>query len=341
MTGGRGRGGAGNAGDTSDAGTLQLDAGTSTGPTADASPDACGNVELPMTAKKTVVPGNVLVVFDRSLSMEQSFGSTSKYQAAGQALVDAVKPIESDLVVGALLFPSPTANSGSFGGGLCAPVDPITAASQIPFSPGAVFIQKWQSWLSTAKLLLGTPIDKAFQRASDALSPPPAQGATVVVLFTDGEPTCPQSPSADQIAASLLGQGIKTYVVGLPGAQGVTYLDKIAKAGGTNNYLLPTDATQLQQQLASIAKQTVTTALDNCTLTLNPPPADPTQVHLVVTLAQSGKTYQVPQGPGQWTLSKDGKTVTLTGATCDAAKAGDYSKIELLYGCVSAPPLPS
>ena len=93
---------------------------------------------------------------------------------------------------------------------------------------------------------------------------------------------------------------------------------------------LPSPAA-LQAALAQIASNTI----DQCTIALDPPPADPTQVYLFVTDSQDPKPVLVPEvasGDG-WSISADGKTATLLGAVCDKAKAGGYTSIEFVYGC--------
>ena len=282
------------------------------------------------------------MIFDRSDSMNTDFmtptGNKPKYIAAGDALIAAVQPIASELTVGAILFPSSSTLA------ICsAVVDSIWQPSQINFKPGPDFITAWQTYWQTNVLVLGTPLNRAFDRADEALTQSGLAGKTVVVLFTDGEPVCTDGMPAPQRAALWLSKGIETYVIGLPGAASSQLLNDIAVQGGTTAFLLPTDSAQLEQQLSKIAQTTVTTAIDNCTITLNPPPPNPNDVHLVVVDALSGKQYEVPHDDGNgngWTLSPDGKTATLTGTVCDDAKGGRFTSVSFEFGCVDLPPLP-
>ncbi len=163
--------------------------------------------------------------------------------------------------------------------------------------------------------------------------PTPLKGARAVVLVTDGAPTC-DTVQADMIApvTKMFMRGIKTFVVGLPGsATAANSLNAIAMAGGTNMYVSPSDPTSLQMAFAQIASAVV----DSCTITLNPPPADPNLAHLVVTDATHPNGEEIPRvtmGDG-WTLSADGTTATLEGSVCTTAKAGGYTSIKFVYGC--------
>lgn len=311
---------------------ISLDAGGSTHGDGN-----CGSVTLPSHASEIAVPGNVLVIFDRSDSMNSDFqtptGVQPKYQAAGDALLAAIAPIQNELTVGAILFPT---KSGIL---LCsATVDPIWQPTQIAFGPGAQFAQKWSAWWAANQLILGTPLNRAFDAANDSLVNSGLAGKIAVVVFTDGEPVCTDGTPAPQRAAEWLKKGILTYVIGLPGAASSTLLNNIAVQGGTNAFLLPTDSTQLEQELSTIASKTVSTKIDSCTITLNPPPPDPTGVHLVVVDGVSGKEYQVTPGPDGWQLT--GGTATLLGATCTDALAGRFSSVRFDYGCVDVPELP-
>lgn len=194
----------------------------------------------------------ILVVFDRSASMETVWTGTStsgpRWQIAETALASALEPHASQLTVGALLFPSsdwdPSAGPG------CAPVDPI--ASQIPFQSCSSFLGVWASTWSSPTLLGTTPIDSAFDAADAALSGAGAE--TAVVLLTDGEPTCTGATSAESHAASWHARGIETWVVGLPGSEaGASYLAALASAGGTSTPISVDDPSALGTALSGIA----------------------------------------------------------------------------------------
>ncbi len=162
-------------------------------------------------------------------------------------------------------------------------------------------------------------------------------GQRAVVILTDGAPTC-DTVQADILkpVIDMFSRGIKTYAVGLPGSAGAaTLLNAIAAAGGTGSYLSPGDPVALQAALSQIATSTI----DQCTITLDPPPADINKVYLIVTDPAHPQGYAIPRGDGGagWTISPDGMTATLEGAVCTTAKAGGYTTVQFVYGCPVLP----
>jgi hypothetical protein len=86
----------------------------------------------------------------------------------------------------------------------------------------------------------------------------------------------------------------------------------------------------------------VTTGIDDCAITLDPPSQDPSQTFLVVTEADTGQRFDVPRDDGVgncWTLAPDASSATLTGAVCDEARGGRFSTVTFEFGCVELPPL--
>jgi hypothetical protein len=319
----------GNDGGDGTDGATGDDAGEDGGGSEDGGDGGCGSVVL----QGSLIPGNVVVVFDQSLSMNQAFGDAGpKYKVARDALVAAVMPIQNELNLGAIFQPT-----GAEDGGVCPPVAPLSQdPPQIPLMDGGAFLTAWSDhFMPPWKLLLGTPLGAALDQANSALmSPPP--GKTAVVVMTDGEPNCGESLSSILLPVQEMAtRGIPTFVVGLPGASGAKVLMDIADAGGTGNYLLPADELALQNELSQIASN----SLDQCTIQLTPPPPDPTQVHLVVTSTGTGNTYQISPdaGGGGWELTHNDQTAVLLGGTCALAEDGGFSKIEFDYGCVSIP----
>ncbi|HMI90206.1 MAG TPA: hypothetical protein VK509_02530, partial [Polyangiales bacterium] len=313
----------------------------------------------------TVTPGNLLVIFDESASMQEMWPATgtNKLTAAQQALTTALMPLKDLLTVGAIFFPT-TACFGpplSFDGMMIPPsVAPQSMAPQIPFIKGPMFLDAWaQHWtqVPAAGLPIGTPVNEAFDQAAVALDAALAAGTitggTIVALFTDGAPTCTADPALTGLANKpeidrarewLMQHDIKTYVVGLPGAGGVQLLDDIAVNGGTTSYILPEDTMDLEMKLRSAVEETIKTGLNSCSITLDPAPEAPEKLHLVVfETIDPTKGFDVDRklsDDAGWTLSADSKTVELTGRLCEDALAGRFDKVTFQYGCVDVPPLP-
>ena len=77
-------------------------------------------------------------------------------------------------------------------------------------------------------------------------------------------------------------------------------------------------------------------SLSSCSLELDPPAPDPSVVQ-VLTTGADGVERVLPRtssnGETLWTITPDGKTVTLLGTACDAAKGGGYDAIRVVLGC--------
>jgi hypothetical protein len=322
----------------------------------------CGHQTLDSTVKKIDMPGNVLVIFDRSGSMDQDWNGTPKYQAAGNALNAALMPLQDLLTVGGVFFPSLDMGAGSctcditnpidwipgIGGcclmlsaGSCA-VNTIDKPDEISFRPGAQFIAELPNqWRLQGSGM--TPLETGVMRAQEAIAGTTFVGPLSIVILTDGQPNCGTTNQnvIDQVTR-WSGQGYKTYVVGLPGAQGASaLLDQLATAGGTDKYIDPADPAALQMKLGDIASETVKKGIDTCDINLAPPAEVPNKLHLVVH--ESGMDEDVPRvlsSDSGWSVTSDGGIVTLKGSLCDDAKGGRFDSLRFEFGCVELPPLP-
>jgi hypothetical protein len=305
----------------------------------------CGSEIIAGDATTVDIPGNVLMIFDRSGSMTSDWNGTARWQAAGTAMVQALMPLQDSLTIGAVFFPSDQNL-------LSCNVEQSTAATQLPFQAGAAALAKMQTGAANGMPMyqpgLGlTPTLEALQVADAAFASATFIGTTVAVLVTDGDPNCTwNQASAVDIVTAWASKGIKTYVVGVPGVggNGVATLNAVAVAGGTAAYIDAADATTLQATLQKIVQQTVSVKLDSCVITFDKPAEEADMVH--VTVKENGIEHEVPQtfsnGEAAWTVTPDGKVIELLGNLCLAAKAGTYERILFVFGCVEGdpPPLP-
>jgi hypothetical protein len=329
----------------------------------------CGTLTLQSTVKMTTMPGNVLLIWDRSLSMNQDWNGKPRWQAAGDAVINALKPIQDLLTIGAVLYPSPNGMTGSPGscidptGITCAilggdptqfcNVNPISASDQLPFEPGPQGIMDLQTKNGGMPLYApvgATPTAEAVKAADMALAGATLTGSTVAVIITDGEPNCmwDQNATVSIIMNWLTQKKIKTFVVGLADANngnGPMVLNALAQAGGTMMYLTPADPMTLQTKLAEVVSQTISSGFDSCSIDLKPPTSSPDKLQLVVEeAAMKGMLEMVPHDlggtSGGWTISTDGSHVDLTGGLCNSAKNGTFSQLTFQFGCKDIPPIP-
>jgi hypothetical protein len=193
-------------------------------------PENCGTLTLGQEIEIKKVPGNLLLVFDQSVSMSEPWGTTglTKLEAAQAAIRNAVMSLQDSLTVGALFFPTYACAAGGPGRGLPGgglpggglpdlpggglpggglpgggpggilmgvggmAVEPITGMGQIPFQPAPQFLPAWdQHWtLGGIGTGVGTPMQEAFDRANEAISAAQLEGDLAVVAVTDGAPNC-------------------------------------------------------------------------------------------------------------------------------------------------------
>jgi hypothetical protein len=316
----------------------------------------CGTLTLEQDVKVTR-GGNLLLVFDQSASMSEAWGSTgqTKLQSAQVAISNAIRALGDSLDVGAIFFPTLACMPGrpgeaqrpGPGAALSSSVAPISAPEQIAFAPAADFLQRWdEHWLMAgAGSGIGTPMQEAFDQADLAIQSSVLEGPLAVVAVTDGAPNCfpnpllsmtPTALETERASAWLATKGIKTYVVGLPGAGGVSVLNDVAQSGGTMQYILPDDPKALEDKLREVVGETIKARFDSCSITLTPA-ADPIEkLKLIVVETENGQKSQVPRmltTTAGWTISADGSQVEITGELCEDAKAGRFSSLTFEYGC--------
>jgi len=337
----------------------------------------CGSIRFESDVEVTRTPGNLLIIFDQSGSMEQPWqaAGTTKMEAAKSALVAAITPLQEEVTVGAVFLPTATCFDPAFEAsvqlamllGQPVPQPPAGLAiygnavpaiddpSQINFMPGPAFLQAWNDhWTNhfVSNQLLGTPLQEGFDRAAEAINAArqnmtlAGTGQVAIVAFTDGEPNCfPMEsvtgrPTLDAAARATewFGMNIKTHVVGLPGAnEGMATLNGIAQSGGTTQYLDPANPAELEARLREVVLETVDMGFNSCTIALDPVPEVPDDLLMIVDEPMVGK-QQVPRDRG-WELSADG-TVAISGGLCDDAMAGRFSSITFEYACPEVPPPP-
>lgn len=325
-------------------------------------PDNCGKLDLQTDTETVLRPGNVLIVYDRSTSMTADWNGTPKYIAASDALVAALTPLQANLTVGGVFFPSVTAGDMNCPMG-CNVADPfhwipgpqacclnnvanacsvttIDQPDQLDFMAGDAFIAGFPM-RSQEGLGNGTPLGQGIARAAEAISGRMFTDPLAVIVMTDGEPNCDTDPQAvvDQVtgwAASF----IPTYVVGLPGAQpAADFLNQVATAGGTGQYIDPANPQELEERLRAAISTTVRAGFDSCTFKLDPVAEAPEKLHLIIT--QEGAESDVPRNwspTATWKINDEGSQVDLEGQLCDMAKDGTLEGLRFVYGCVDVPP---
>jgi von Willebrand factor type A domain len=324
----------------------------------------CGSERVETDTKTVQKPGNALVIYDRSGSMDADWNGQPKYQAAGNAIIAALDPLKSLLTIGGVFFPSvdpascicQVANPLHWipGPGACCLngienscfVSDIAQTDQFNFATAESYITALPN-LWRLEMSAGTPLQAGIQRGAEALASTQLDGPVVVIVMTDGEPNCDTDPQfvLDQVT-TWRSAGIDTHVIGLPGAQeAADLLNQLAMAGGTGQYVDPSNAMELETRLRTILTSTIRAGFDSCTFPLDKKTEVPEKLHLVIR--EDGKDKDVPRDlsadpawgeDAGWTINAEGDTVELTGRLCELAKNGAYEALRFNYGCIDLPP---
>jgi len=227
MSGGAGSGAAGQGG--GDDGPFG-----SGGMPVDGLPSDCGYAAIPTYR----APGALLIVFDRSSSMEEDASGntpgdsqydqdTEKWKLTTDAINLVLPGLPQDALVGMLLFPNQSSDDW------CSPLpDPTVDVGPLSQTGPAI-----TSLLSGPPGGSVTPLAQALTAGHQYLNTLSVTGQRAVLLVTDGAPSpaCGQSggETAD-FAASWFAQGQLTFAVGLDGSAANLMSKTAANGGGSN-----------------------------------------------------------------------------------------------------------
>jgi Mg-chelatase subunit ChlD len=297
----------------SDAG--KRDASSSGGGKRDAGGGGGGGGESDCNTKTITTrenPPDILIVLDRSLSMELG----GRWEPSKSAVTMLTTEYDNQAQFGLMTFP--TGDSVCDPGVLDVPVAPMNAAAvnahingtgPTGFTPTADTMVNALAALGDRKIV------------ADAV-PTPAY----VLLVTDGEPQCPgdggdQGPRTLEAVAALTDAGIKTYVIGYNLTVGSQLMNDMAAAGGTDHYYEVGN-----QQELSAAFREVTKDIVKCEFELSEIPKDPTFVRVTI----DGETVDLNAADG-WVI--DGKKITLQSGSCDLLKDGANHALQVKVEC--------
>lgn len=222
-----------------------LDAGTGTIPRDDAGmrgagtvydpfdPDAgCGSASIPTER----VPGSLLLVFDRSGSMDEDpqgdregdrdFDGPSKWDRSRTAIASALGSVDPSLSAGLLLFPT--------GEGDVCDVELGPGVPHVPIAPLSTSRGAIDGRLASGTFGGNTPIYDALTAGYAYLDTLATEGQRGLVLVTDGAENCDDSRESavlDEARIRHERDGYLTFAVGLTNSS--SFLSELAVNGGT------------------------------------------------------------------------------------------------------------
>jgi len=326
--------------------------------------DECGGE--PFEANQA--PVHVLLVIDESGSMlDKPDGfDTDKWSSMKSSLATALLGVQDDLSLGLLLYPSAGCDVP-----MDVAVDVAPGAQALPEIADALEAAEPSGGTPTAAAL-----ERAlayFQSGAGA----GLSGEKYVLLATDGGPNCNAAescapdactvnldgqcpmgvdnccdpalagPDAEQgclderattdAIDALAGEGVQTFVVGIPGSeQYASSLDAFARAGGRPSPHAPPSYYAVDAQgdepggLTDVLRAITSSLITTCRLQLGsvPPSLDKLNVEV------DGKL--VPQsGTNGWKLdtSTDPPTIELLGDTCQRVETEGVQSVQVSFGC--------
>jgi len=362
--------GARSSGDQPDLGNGPGSSGTNGGVTTITPDQACAQG----SAAADAIPAVVQMVVDTSGSMDwvpgtemmARRGQQSKWQITSAALIDAVAKLPASVAVGLNFYPNTRLDDPCIDNRIALPIALLGAnnSTQRAGFDRAVTAQRTGG---------ATPTHAAYRFGEEAVAASKLSGQKFVLLITDGIPTrtlecegdgqnaVDSAPLIAEVAADLMKDGVKTFVIGSPGSEDArSDLSKMATAGGTAvagcsdsgpNYchLDMTTAKDFASALAA-GLSDIAGKISSCEYAVPAAPKgkslDPALVNVLYTqgdgkqasipqdatgMCESGWKYDNPQNPTK---------ITLCGTDCDKVKADAGAKIDVIFGCVTQTNVP-
>lgn len=298
----------------------------------------CGAV----THTATMLPADILIVLDRSLSMLSDkndlpclggCGAKSKWYQVTTALNTVLNSTDAMVNWGLLYFGAETTVCGT----TLSPSVPVAMMNASAISQAFV-------GQPSPTGQLGTPTRSAMINAVTYLTSMTDSNPKYLLLATDGAPNCApgggllvdDAVGSEQAVADALAVGYPTFVVGIGNTGDTAVLNAMAMKGGKpvlgapggNSFYQVNDTADLEKALGDIVG-TVTT----CVFDIGRPPNAQTNVDEIVVFGDGHQIqHNVTDG---WDFSQSDKTqVTLYGSSCDAVTSGAIKSVTVTFGCI-------
>lgn len=272
----------------------------------------------------TVVPPNVMIVLDRSGSMDGDVQDSDKtrWDVAKAAIDQLVNAFNLDIRFGLVTYSGCVPGQECSAGKIVVPLGNQNAGPITGFLGG----KNLDYLCNSGKPETSTGNTLYALIGEDSLQDP--ERGNAVLLITDGgeNDECKTVTDGADAAGKLLAQtiSVKTFVVGFSDAV-IGSLKGIAEAGGTADAFNANNPASLEAALNAIAG-----AVASCQFKLDGVPDDPTKIYVFFDDDPAG----VPRdGDNGWTYDPVTNTVTFHGAACAAIQDGSVVDVDVVFGC--------
>jgi hypothetical protein len=273
------------------------------------------------------VPPNLLIVFDRSGSMNERAGNDTKWNIARNATYNLLTTYQGQIRFGLNLFPG--SDLACDEGDRCGPG--MLSVELMPAAEEAIR----EALEDSGTCNLGTPIAEALGPLVDYAPLEDTSRANYILLLTDGMANC-DDPVPAVTALREQDPEVKIFVVGFGRGVDPRQLRDMARAGGTARmgtpeYYQADDAASLRAAFASIAG-----AVLSCEYRLSSVPPDPDQLYVYF----DGAPVTRDQGRNNgWDHQAGTNVLNFYGSACDQLQSGAVGQLQIVYGC-PLPPQP-
>lgn len=151
---------------------------------------------------------------------------------------------------------------------------------------------------------------------------------------TPGNSLCLDNVAVNTQLQTMLGQGIKTFVVGIPGSEAyAAYLDVFAESGGvavqgkTHKYY----EVKSESDLLAAFTQITTSLVRDCEVPLQEDPQDKSKINVAIDCSPLLKT--AGDGTANWEYDQPNRRILIKGKQCELIQAKGVKRIDVVNGC--------
>jgi Cys-rich repeat protein len=285
----------------------------------------CGTSEFAIER----LPPNVMILLDRSGSMDGTIGGVTRWDIAKSAIQRITRAFDMEIRFGLATYSS-CLSGGCSAGRVVVPIADINAGFVNEFL--APLLGRGSSSGTAPNYLCdsGDPETSTGASLAALVGEPSLQDASrrnYVLLITDGGESGSCTPPDGTMGATMLFEqpvSVGTFAVGFSADTNPDQLRAIAAAGGTGDFYQADDSAMLEAALDSIAAAVV-----GCDFHVDTAPPDPSMLYVYF----NNDPTALPVGADGWTYDAATQTLTFEGAACDMLQAGSVSDVDVVYGC--------